>query len=254
MQNIFANTEWIIYVDLLGNFASLQKSVEICDGQTEDLGTGGLLLAHLQHPGGDLAPHPRPQLCLEPRECCLGGRRLVWGQTVAQFPLEQHPKHSLIAEDVGVTAASERGQTRAASSLHSHNVCPLHPQVLTLMKCPLESRHDGQMLAPRRSQHNWEEAVAAARPGTARGAARPVSVFYWSSSSFEFIEFMARFNARNINENMILLSNLRSANINWRVRVIKYILSPCSHRAKTSKSPQTSSRAYFDPQKWRNKN
>ena len=85
------------------------------------------------------------------------------------------------------------------------------------------------------------------------GAARPVSVFYWSSSSFEFIEFMARFNARNINENMILLSNLRSANINWRVRVIKYILSPCSHHAKTSKSPRTSSRAYFDPHWWRNK-
>ena len=116
-----------IFVDLLGNFAILQKSVEICDGQTEDLGTGGLLLTHLQHPGGQLAPHAGPQLCLEAGVWCLGGQRLVRGQTVANLSLEQHPQHSLIAEDVWVTAASERGHGRAASSLYSHNVCPLHP-------------------------------------------------------------------------------------------------------------------------------
>ena len=49
------------------------------------------------------------------------------GQTVANLSLEQHPQYPIMAEDVWVTVASERGHGSAASSLHSHNVCPLHP-------------------------------------------------------------------------------------------------------------------------------
>ena len=82
--------------DLLCNFASLQECVEVGDGKTEDLGAGGLLLAHLQHPGGHLTPHPRPQIGLE---AVIAFRGLgLRAQTVADLALEQRPQNTLTAE------------------------------------------------------------------------------------------------------------------------------------------------------------
>ena len=111
--------------------------------------------------------------------------------------------------------------------------------MMMMMKCSLESRHDGRDVSSTKVSTQLRGSCrGCCCPGTDSGRRRyKLSVLLKLSSSSEIIEFMARFNARNINENMILLSNLRSANINWKVRVIKYILSPGSHWAEIPDEP-----------------
>ena len=128
------------------------------------------------------------------------------------------------------------GERSDLSSLQSPQPQCLSPPSLACykMQCPLDSRHDGADVSSTKVSAQLSRSCRCSQSQHGPRAARPETVFYWSSSrvSFEFIEFMARFNARNINENMILLSNLRSANINWKVRVIKYILGSTFTRGR----------------------
>ena len=96
-------------INLLCNFTGGEEAVQVGDGKAEHLSAGPLLLAHLQHPGGDLAPHRRPQLGLEAEVAALEAGLGLGHAAPAGLTLEQHPQHPVIAEYVGVAVGPDGG-------------------------------------------------------------------------------------------------------------------------------------------------
>ena len=79
------------------NIADGKESVEVVDGQAEDLRSTVLLLADLEHPVRHLLPHVRLQVCLDGIEIIFasGG--------VLHFPPYQSSQNSLIAKNIRIT-------------------------------------------------------------------------------------------------------------------------------------------------------
>ena len=201
MTNSGAKTDW----NLLWNFTRRQESVKIVDCKTEDLWRTSFLFTDLQHPAGHLPPHVGLQLGLE-CEVVLGG-----GVGQPHLPLEQHPQHPVVAEDVRIAVGPDRSQhpcglhgdqTRLVWWIHCNSaavryicIMPCYSNMLQSHVCSSKfSTRLRSCQSVRAGQYSWP------MPSHA-GLVRPDQSWSFVTATVLFITI---FNARNINENMIM--------------------------------------------------